>query len=226
MSPATPSTSEIVLLGAPVALRDGSRVRIRQGRSSDRDLLLRGFARLSPESRYRRFLAAMPQLTDEMVRHLTEVDHHDHEAMIALDERTGEGVGVTRYVRDPHRRDAAEVAVTVIDDWQARGLGTLLLDVISARAREEGITTFTALMLATNEEMMDLLQHLDPVRIVDRELGTVEIEVRIPERGIAPALKKLLSIAARNDVAVPLSRARAVGPGGPPPGGLDLLRES
>jgi GNAT superfamily N-acetyltransferase len=205
----TPSTSELVNLGAPIALRDGSHVRVRQGHSSDRDLLLRGFERLSPESRYRRFLAPMPELTEGMVRYLTEVDHHDHEAIIALDEETGEGIGVARYVRDPDRPQAAEVAVTVIDDWQGRGLGTLLLDVVSARAREEGITTFTALMLATNEEMMDLLKRLDPVRIVDRETGTVEIETPIPAVGLAPALTKLLRIAARHDVAVPLARQRA-----------------
>jgi len=98
----------------------------------------------------------------------------------------------------------AEVAVTVIDDWQGRGLGTLLLEVISARAREEGITRFTALLLASNKEMMDLLQELDPVRIVDRELGTVEIEVPIPPVGLAPALRKLIRIAAQHNVVVPL----------------------
>jgi GNAT superfamily N-acetyltransferase len=162
----TPSTGELVTLGAPIVLRDGSHVRLRQGHSSDRQLLLRGFERLSPESRYRRFLAAMPELSEEKVRYLTEVDHHDQEAIIALDEETGDGIGVARYVRDPQRPDMAEVAVTVIDDWQGRGLGTLLLEVLSARAREEGITTFTALMLATNQEMMDLLEALGPVRIV------------------------------------------------------------
>src|ERR1019366_6985494 len=141
-----------------------------------------------------------------MVRYLAEIDHHDHEALIALDEETGEGIGVARYVCDQDRPEVAEVAVTVIDDWQGRGLGTLLLEVISARAREEGITTFTALMLATNEEMMDLLKRLDPVRIVDRETGRVEIEAPIPAIGLAPALTKLLRIAACNDVAVPLAR--------------------
>jgi GNAT superfamily N-acetyltransferase len=90
----------------------------------------------------------------------------------------------------------AEVAVTVIDDWQGRGLGTLLLEVLSARAREEGISTFSALMLAGNEEMMDLLEHLDRVRVVDRELGTVEVEVSIPRIGLAPALRRLLQIGA------------------------------
>jgi GNAT superfamily N-acetyltransferase len=196
------STNELVTLGAPIALRDGSRVRIRQGHSSDRDLLLRGFERLSPESRYRRFLAPTPELTEDMARYLTEIDHHDHEAMIALDESTGEGIGVARYVRDPVRPEVAEVAVTVIDDWQGRGLGTLLLEVISARAREEGIAIFTALMLAMNEDMLDMLRRLDPVRIVHREPGTVEVELPIPEIGVAPALKKVLQIAAQHDGAV------------------------
>jgi GNAT superfamily N-acetyltransferase len=198
-----PSTSELVIVGAPVALRDGSRVRIRQSRSSDRELLLRGFERLSPESRYRRFLCATPELTGEVLRYLTKIDHQHHEAMIALDEQTGEAVGVARYVRDRKRPQVAEVAVTVIDDWQGRGLGTLLLEVISARAREQAITTFTALTLATNDEMMDLLKRLGRARVVDRDSGTVEIEVEIPGLGIAPALKKLLRIAANNDVARP-----------------------
>ena len=202
----TPSTGELVALGAPIVLRDGSRVRLRQGHSSDRDLLLRGFERLSPESRYRRFLVAMRELTEDTVRYLTEIDHHDHEAIIALDEKTGDGIGVARYVRDPQRPDVAEVAVTVIDDWQGRGLGTLLLEVLGARARAEGITTFTALMLATNQEMMDVLEGLGPVRIVDREVGAVDIEMPNPEVGLSPVLKKLLRVAARNDLAASPSR--------------------
>jgi GNAT superfamily N-acetyltransferase len=200
-----PSTDELKVLGAPVELRDGSRVRVRQGHSSDRDLLLRGFARLSTESRYRRFLSPKPELSEANIHYLTEIDHHDHEAMIALAEATGEGIGVARYVRDPERPAAAEVAVTVIDDWQGRGLGTLLLEVLSARAREEGITIFTALMLASNHEMMDLIKALGPVRIVDEEAGTVEIEMPIPELGLSPTLKKLLRISASNDIVVPLA---------------------
>jgi GNAT superfamily N-acetyltransferase len=161
-----------------------------------------GFDRLSPESRYRRFLAPVAELSESMVRYLNEIDHHNHEAMIALDERTGEGIGVARYVRDPDHPDVAEVAVTVIDDWQGRGLGTLRLEVTSARARQEGITR-------TNKEMMDIPQELDPVRIVDREVGTVEIEVPIPSDGLAPALRRLIRLAAQNDVAVPLAHHRA-----------------
>ena len=75
----------------------------------------------------------------------------------------------------------------------------------SAAARAEGITTFTALMLATNREMMELFEQLDPMRILDQATGTVEIEVPIAPIGVAPALRKLLRIAAQHDVAVPLS---------------------
>jgi GNAT superfamily N-acetyltransferase len=209
----TPSTTELILLGAPVELGEGSRVRLRQGRSSDRDLLVRGFERLSSESRYRRFLVAMPHLSDGMVEYLTHVDHHDHEAIIAVDEESGEGLGVARYVRDQDHPELAEVAVTVIDDWQGRGLGTLLLEVLSARARQEGIRTFTAVLLATNREMLDLLGGLDRVRVLERDLGTIEVEVAIPDIGLATALRKLLRIAARADVVLPLGtrESRSVG---------------
>jgi RimJ/RimL family protein N-acetyltransferase len=210
--PSLPSTDELAVLGAPLELRDGSRVRLRPGRPTDRERLLRGFERLSPESRYSRFLVPMPELTEEMVRYLTEIDHHDHEAIVALGEDTGEGLGVARYVRNQDRPDTAEVAVTVVDDWQGKGLGTLLLNVLSARAREEGVRGFTALMHATNEEMMDLLKRLDEVTIVDRDTGTVEIEVPIPKIGLAPALRKLLEISAHSDVVVPLA-ARDGSPG-------------
>lgn len=80
----TPSTTELVTVGAPIALRDGSRVRVRRGHRSDRELLLRGFERLSAESRYRRFLAPMPHQTESMIRYLTEIDHRDHEAVSEL----------------------------------------------------------------------------------------------------------------------------------------------
>jgi GNAT superfamily N-acetyltransferase len=200
----TPSTAELLVLGAPITLRDGSRVRVRQGHEADREMLLRGFERLSDESRYRRFLAPMPALNEETVRYLTEIDHHDHEAIIAVDEATGDGIGVARYVRSEDRPDVAEVAVTVIDDWQRRGLGGLLLEVIGERARAEGITRFTAMMLATNERMLKLLRRTGSVRVVDREAGTVEVEVPIPPAGLSPAIRKLLRIAARHGAAAPM----------------------
>jgi GNAT superfamily N-acetyltransferase len=195
-----------VLIGASIALHNGSRVRIRRLRDSDSELLLRGFRRLSPESRYRRFLTPTPELSERTLRYLVEIDHRNHEALIAVDEDVGEGVGVARYVRNQARPSAAEVAVTVVDDWQGRGLGTLLLEAITMRAREEGVDTFTALMLVDNSQMMDLLQRLGAVRVVDRAAGTVEVEVHLPSIGVSPELRKLIRIAAASDVAIPIGQ--------------------
>jgi RimJ/RimL family protein N-acetyltransferase len=166
--------------GVPVFVRDGSRIRIRQLHRDDREEWLRGFEHMGAESRYRRFLAPMPTASSQMVRWMTELDHHDRDAVAALDDETGEGIGVARYVRDTNRPHVAEVALGIVDEWHGRGVGTLLLGALCGRAREEGITTFTALMLATNREMMNVLQQLGPVRIVNREVGTVEVEVRNP----------------------------------------------
>jgi GNAT superfamily N-acetyltransferase len=205
MTKQPPSTDELSKLGAPITLRDGSRLRIRQWHRSDTDLLLKAFDRLSPESRYRRFLTVMSELSGSVLRYLTEIDHHDHEAMIAVDEQTGEGVGLARYVRHPERPEVAELALTVADDWQGKGVGTSLLEALCARARAAGISSFTALMLATNTTMMDLLEQLGPVRIVDRETGTVEVEVPNPTMAVDPALARLVRVAAQHDIAVPLA---------------------
>jgi RimJ/RimL family protein N-acetyltransferase len=159
-------------------LRDGSEVVIRQVRSSDAPLLADGFARLGPESRRLRFLRRKDELTPAELRYFTDIDHHDHEALGALDHAAGGGVGVARYVRDASDPQSAEIAVTVVDDWQGRGLGAELLAQLSGRARAAGIRRFTALVSADNAAMTALLRRLcaDPVH---REYGTVEWEITL-----------------------------------------------
>lgn len=180
-------------------LRDGSSVRVRAIGAEDKEAIRGGFARLSDESRYKRFMTPIDGLSDSLVRYLTEVDHHDHEALIAFDAETGDGVGVGRFVRlaDP---EAAEAAVTVVDDWQGRGLGTALCRLLAERAREEGIRRFTALLLASNHQMHDVLAALGPTRVISRSAGTVEIEVDIPEEGIGPHMAGVLRVAAGGTV--------------------------
>ena len=123
-----------------VVLRDGSAVLIRQVNGNDAPLLADGFARLSEQSRWMRFLFTKKRLSAADLRYLTEVDHRDHEALGALARDTDTGVGIARYIRDAKDPRSAEIAVTVTDDWQHRGLGTELLDRLSERAREEGFT--------------------------------------------------------------------------------------
>ena len=130
--------------GTQVALRDGSAVVIRQVHS-DAPLLADGFARLSAASRWMRLLRSKEKLSPAELRYSTKVDHHDHEALGALDERTGHRVGVARYVRHADDPQTAEIAVTVVNAWQGRGLGTELLTQLADCAHAEGIRRFTAL---------------------------------------------------------------------------------
>jgi GNAT superfamily N-acetyltransferase len=102
-------------------------VLIRQVHSADAPLLADGFARLSARSRQLRFLTPKKGLSPAELRYFTDVHDHDHEALGALDHPGGRGVGVARYVRDADDPQAAEIAVTVIDDWQGRGLGAELV---------------------------------------------------------------------------------------------------
>ena len=149
---------------ATIELRDGSRVRVRPISAEDKAALSDAFARLSDESRYQRFLSPMPELRPMDLVYLTEIDHHDHEALVAFDPG-GAAVGVARYVRWASRPDRAEFAVTVADDWQRRGLGSLLLDRLGARAHAEGVRRFTASVLAENHEMLGLLEKLGTFRV-------------------------------------------------------------
>jgi GNAT superfamily N-acetyltransferase len=174
-----------------VTLRDGSRVTVRPIRPGDAEALHAGFERLSEESRYRRFLSPVQELSGTLLRYLTEVDHHDHEALIAL-APDGTLVGVARSVRLPGDPKVAEAAVTVADDWQGRGIGTALLGLLAGRARAEGIGRFTALVLASNREMLDLLEDLGSLRILKRGSGTVELEITLPGGGPGPHLRELL----------------------------------
>ena len=162
--------------GRPVRLRDGSAVLIRPVRPEDAGLLEDGFAGLSDRSRRLRFLGPKEALSAAELRYFTDVDHHDHEALGALDHADGRGVGVARYVRDASDPQSAEIALTIVDDWQGRGLGTELLAQLSGRARAEGIRRFTALISADNAAMTGLLRSVcaDPVH---REYGTVEYEI-------------------------------------------------
>ena len=164
--------------GRRVVLRDGSKVVIRQVHRDDAPLLADGFARLGPESRRLRFLRRKDELSAAELRYFTDVNHHDHEAIGALDHADGGGVGVARYVRDASDPQSAEIAVTVVDDWQGRGLATELLAQLSGRARAAGIRRFTALVSADNAAMTALLRRLcaDPVH---REHGTVEWEITL-----------------------------------------------
>jgi GNAT superfamily N-acetyltransferase len=171
-------------------------VEIRPIHPEDKQLLAAGFERLSDRSRYNRFLAPTDRLTEAMLRYFTEVDHHDHEALLALGP-SGEAVGVARYVRSPGDPTRAEAAITVVDEFQGRRIGSQLLEAIAERAREEGITHFRALVHNQNTEMLELLENLGPLEVVERSQGVVEFETPLFDAGPTSGLRGLLRAAAR-----------------------------
>jgi EmrB/QacA subfamily drug resistance transporter len=171
--------------GKTVVLRDGSAVLIRQVHSADAPLLADGFTRLSAQSRQMRFLTRKKEVSPAELHYFTDLDHHDHEALGALDHADGRGVGIARYVRDAQDPHAAEIAITIIDDWQGRGLGTELLAQLSDRARQEGIRCFTALVAEDNKAIGGLLRNMR-ADLVRRGPGIVEYEIALAPQELAP----------------------------------------
>lgn len=178
--------------GEIVELRDGSRMLVRPIRSEDKGAIAEGFARLSAESRYRRFFAPLTALGDEELAYLTEVDHHDHEALIGFDVDGGEPIGVARFIRnvEPHE---AEVAVAVVDHRQGRGAAAVLLDRLVGRAREEGITHFLAVVLSDNRGAIEMFDSVAPPGSIRRHTasGHVELVIELPDAGTPTGESKL-----------------------------------
>jgi len=111
------------------------------------------------------------------------------EAIVATDPRTGAELGVARYIRDPDRPGSAEAVVAVIDEWQGRGLGGLLLRRLSRRARADGIETFTATVVTGNRSILRLLQRLGRVSVREAGGGTMEIDVELPVDDVPTLLR-------------------------------------
>jgi RimJ/RimL family protein N-acetyltransferase len=165
-------------------LRDGTEVLIRPIQGTDAPLLADGFARLSPRSRQMRFLTTKTELSPAELRYFTEIDHHDHEALGAVDRADGRGVGVARYVRSAVDAQSAEIAVTVVDEWQRRGLGTELVAQLSERALQEGIRRFTALVAADNVAIAGLARTVG-ADLVRRESATIVYEIPLVPRELS-----------------------------------------
>ena len=120
-----------------------------------------GLRHLSDESVHRRFLSPKSSFSRAELRYLTEVDGRDHVALVA--EYPGEPVrrliAVARFVRHTDS-DAAEVAIVVSDDWQRRGVGSVLAERLAAKARRHDIRAFTATMASDNVPAHKLMQRL------------------------------------------------------------------
>jgi RimJ/RimL family protein N-acetyltransferase len=149
------------MIGEPaerLKLRDGRAVDVRPLDPCDRRLIAAAIRRLSDQSRYLRFANSRPHMSEGELDHLVDVDHRDHEALLAIDPFTGRGVAVARYIQVPGAPGVVELAVTVADDWQGFGLGSALLAGIMHRARDEGHAAVRATVLAANRRSIAMLR--------------------------------------------------------------------
>lgn len=163
-------------------LSDGTRVLLRPVLPEDKARLLDGFERLSEQKRYRRFMSHIRRLSEEQVVYFTEIDYRDHFAWAAfLDEPTYPAIGVARYVRTTDDPEAAELAVVVVDEHQRRGVGRLLLELLSSSARDNEIKYFRG-QLADNHPAIDGLKKLGARTAFEAGITRFEIDLTPPEQ--------------------------------------------
>jgi len=197
-----------------IRLRTGHLVQLRPVRPSDAPAVARAYRDLGEQSRYRRFFTLMPELSESTLRAATEVDHTDHEALVASPPLSADIVGEARFVRSAEHPDTADVAVTVVDGWQGRGVGSALLRRLSQRAVEVGVHHFTAEILAENRTMLAMLPNLGRVETrADGSVVSARIEIAQPPQPTRHGLLDLLRAAARGEiVCVPTALRRMLRP--------------
>jgi ribosomal protein S18 acetylase RimI-like enzyme len=170
-------------------LRDGTTILLRLLAPDDKPLLRAGFEKLSPESRYARFLAPKTTLTDDELRYLCDIDQEHHFALGAIRE-DGDGhgapvgLGIARFISLPDVPGTAEAAIAVADEAQHKGLGRLLFVRLCAAAAERGIERFRCEVLGSNTGMAALIARIAPDRVIHVDRGTMSIDLPIP--GVTP----------------------------------------
>lgn len=167
-----------------VTLRDGTRVRMRPIRADDAPRLVALYERLSLDTRYHRFFSSMRRLPPDWARFLSDVDYLTRLALVV--EAPGDAgalIAVARY-EPAGEPGTVEVAFVVQDDWQNRGLGTILFRELLDAAAVSGIHRFRAWVLADNRRMLDLITRYGAV--VARSLDQNVIELTFTARPAPP----------------------------------------
>lgn len=202
---ATPPTAA----PSTVVLRDGSTVTIRPARAGDAPAVARFQAGLTVESRYFRFFTAGVR-PDVLARRLEQGEQTGERILLALTGDESEVVAHASYSPLTSEPGAAEMAMAVLDRMQGRGLGTLLVGQLADLASRAGITTFEAVVLADNRQMLEVLT--ESGFPLTRQVDGGEVRVRFPTRLGAATLERFEQ---REEVATsesirPILRPRSV----------------
>lgn len=180
-------------------LTDGTPVEFHTVTPEDRERIQEGFALISEQSRYLRFFAPLNELSDQQLEYLTDVDQDAHVAWGVIDLAHPEqpGLGVGRFIRDPAETDVAEVAVTVADRFQHRGVGSALFGILYLRAMDLGVRILRAYILPQNKFIAELLAQLGGSVAWEDNLMQVDLPIvddvsRLEETDLGEAFVKLL----------------------------------
>jgi len=175
------------VLSEIVTLADGEQVILRPVRADDKELLRRGFERLSDVSRYHRFFAGKGALLDSELRYLTELDGETHLALVAVRALDPfDGLGVARAIRLRDDPATFEAALTVVDAHQRRGIGALLLERLSAAAAARGARVLRFCVLPSNDAMRALMSKAQRPLQLSRDHDILVYDARIDPSGLRP----------------------------------------
>jgi len=166
-----------------IELKDRTRVHLRPIAPEDEPLLHEAVAAMSERTVYFRFFSPIKRMSDALAHRLAVVDYNDRFALVATTHRPAGKeriVGVARYDRAA-QTEMAEVAVAVIDEFQRRGLGSVLLAELARVARTHGIRTFQLIVLPENQEMLGLLRKMGWIHQAKLVGGVYEISFELPE---------------------------------------------
>ncbi len=141
-------------------LKDGTSILIRQNDPCIKDCIVQGFDELSAQSKYLRFFIPLKTLSDAQLKNLSDIDNINSVVVTALEIQEDENrcIGLARYSCLDEEPDVAEFALTVIDEFQKRGVGTILLKALIDRARENRIRVFRGSVLSSNYHVIRMLK--------------------------------------------------------------------
>ena len=163
-----------------LTLKNGSKVFIRPILHTDELLLVDLFNKISPQSRYMRFLRHLHALPKEMLHHFTHINYHSDFALVAVITESGKDaiIAVGRYAYDSHE-NITDLAVAVRDDWQHLGLGKSLLVKTISIGKEHGISRFVSMMDPQNNIIMQTLREIGYKVRYSLRSGFFQVEIDV-----------------------------------------------
>jgi len=180
-------------------LRDGTVAILRPLGPEDRDRVRRALDGLSGATRYARFFAHVERFSSTQLDYLTTVDQHSHIAWIATDAGSADvpAAGFGRFVRVPDEPETAELAITIVDAYQQRWLGTTMLGLLYHRARAGGIRTLRCYVPPVGGAFADRLRRLGAVArlrdgLVELDLPVYDDPAYLPKNPVGDRLRQLL----------------------------------